>query len=138
MNALQSFENRLWHTRALNRALRSTYIIWAKSHPAWEDALFDKSFVQHEVKPILRRFVNGESGISATELVQTWMEHLRLTPQRRQVWSGELAPVARDFLRILQSEFEYECQRRQRSLWFKLWHGAGSRNGEPAPVISGG
>ena len=138
MNAIKTFENRIGRNRAFDRAVRSTHIIWSKSYPAWADALFDESFVQGELKSMLRRFVNGESGVSVADLVQAWVEHLRLNEQRRQGWSERLTPAARDFLWVLQGEFEYECQRRERSLWFKLWHGADSAHGRSVPAVYGG
>lgn len=137
MNAIQSFENRIWQKRAVQRAVESTYIIWSKSDSTWQHAFFDKSFVQGEAMPVLSRFidgeVDGEPSVGVTDLVQSWMAQFSPNPQRRQQLSAELAPVARDFLRILEGEFEYQRSRRQRSIWYKLWHGAGSVAGQPAP-----
>ena len=137
MNAIQTFENRIRRNRILNRAVRSTYIIWAKGYPAWEGALADRSFVQSEVMPIAQRFVNGEPGACTNELVAVWAAQLPQNQQRHGQWHAELLPVARDFLRILQGEFDYECQRSQRSLWYKLWYGAKSTSRQPVPVAVG-
>lgn len=136
MNAIQSFENRIWHRRALKRAIRSAYTIWAKSYPQWENACFDKSFVLGKALPILSRFIDGEPGVGATDLVHAWAAQLRRSPLRLKLLSMELAPVARDFLRLVEGEYEYQEKRRQRSLWYKLWHNAAPATERRAPYAT--
>ena len=137
MNAIQSFENRIWHRRALKRAIRSAYIIWAKSYPAWENAYFDESFVLGEALSVLSRFIDGEPGVGASELVQAWAAQMRQSPQRRKQQSTELAPAARDFLHLLEGEYEYQRNRRQRSLWYKLLYKSEPATGRHAPYATG-
>jgi hypothetical protein len=138
MNAIQSFENSIWHNRALNRAVRSTYVSWSQSYPTGESALLDGAFVQGELMPFLSRFVDGEPGIGTTELVRAWAAHLRIPEQSRAQWCMELAPAVRDFLRIFDGEFDYQRSRRQRSLWYKLWHPVPSTAGHSSPVVAAG
>ena len=85
--------------RRLERSVRRTVAIWRQRFPRWINSGFDEYFLLHDALPLLA----GAQRPDPAQLARKWVVAYGIPAPRFQRAVAEVAPVAEDFLSLLES-----------------------------------
>jgi hypothetical protein len=96
---------RKYQRRAFRQAVSRAYATFAQKYPEWSASHFDEHFLTHDAAHLLLRVGQGIASCTAFALAHVWSQQMMwYNEEKRQRLVAELAPIAADFLRLLEAE----------------------------------
>jgi predicted enzyme related to lactoylglutathione lyase len=89
---------------AFQIALARAYAEFAREYRDWANSLFDEHFLAHRAAPTLALCLQRDDTARPEDLAEVWADQLGREGEARERQVAELAPVAHDFLNLLEAE----------------------------------